>query len=452
MIPKIHDKGSSFKGIAQYVLHDIKAETSHRVGWTETINLGTKNPHTAHRVMAATAMDAARLKRQAGVRNTGRKSKDVVMHVSLSWHPDEAKDLSKGEMLRAARWFLREIKADDRQVLIVQHNDEKQPHVHMVINRVSPRDGRLLSSSFERMKASRWAEKYERERTIYCHQRIINNAARKRGEFTRGEADLPRHIYEQHKLVANDNSQQQALINEQRKRAGAIAKRERESKLKRRAEWTAAQQSWRNAVADHQAQSRKAITQARQRARQSFRLKWQKLHHERETALAAFDRLERTLRGRMENVLRLIQWRQLLGRRSAPHAPSITQAFRMLSSEGARKEMLLQQFEVAEKNLKREQIAAEKHAVNTEKKRQQSRLRDVRKELAAQRSQLIQRHQQESDESRVAWKEHRDWQQAAWTKLLPRLEQSVRQKRIEELRQKFAAAQQKNSRGRGLHW
>ena len=52
MVPKIHAKGSSFKGCATYVLHDKDAQTSERVAWSETVNLGTSNPHAAWKVMA----------------------------------------------------------------------------------------------------------------------------------------------------------------------------------------------------------------------------------------------------------------------------------------------------------------------------------------------------------------------------------------------------------------
>ena len=56
----------------------------------------------AWRLMAATAMDQARLKEQAGIRSTGRKSADVVLAYSLAWHPDEKDGLTREEMLLAA--------------------------------------------------------------------------------------------------------------------------------------------------------------------------------------------------------------------------------------------------------------------------------------------------------------------------------------------------------------
>ena len=117
------------------------------------------------------------------------------------------------------------------------------PHVHLIINRVSPTDGRMLPSSFEKMKSSRWAEKYEKDRgKIYCHRRVINNAARKRGEYVRGKKDTARHVYEAQKKVANDNSKKKALLEEHRRKAAAIAKKDRADKARHKKEFQALQE------------------------------------------------------------------------------------------------------------------------------------------------------------------------------------------------------------------
>ena len=80
MVPKLHPKGRSFRGAAAYLLHDKgRATTSHRLAWTETRNLATDDPHVAWRVMAATSLDSGRLKKQAGVKASGRKSDEHVL-------------------------------------------------------------------------------------------------------------------------------------------------------------------------------------------------------------------------------------------------------------------------------------------------------------------------------------------------------------------------------------
>lgn len=141
MIPKLAAKGSSFKGAAAYYLHDKGASTSERVAWTATVNLATENPEAAWRIMVATAKDQARLKEQAGIRNTGRKSADVVLAYSLAWHPDEKDGLTREEMLLAAHASIKALGAEHCQALIVAHQDEPHPHVHVILNRVSPEDG-----------------------------------------------------------------------------------------------------------------------------------------------------------------------------------------------------------------------------------------------------------------------------------------------------------------------
>src|SRR3569833_1482605 len=103
MVPKLHAKGKSFKGAAAYLLHDKdRAQSANRVAWTEVRNLATDDPDVAWKVMAAIAMDQDRLKQQAGVKKTGRKSSDSVLHYTLSWHPEEQGKIDRAEMMRAA--------------------------------------------------------------------------------------------------------------------------------------------------------------------------------------------------------------------------------------------------------------------------------------------------------------------------------------------------------------
>ena len=149
MVPNVAKAGTSFKGAFAYYLHDKRQEgesvrdTSERVGWTETRNLATRDPELAARIMAATAIDQERLKREAGIKNTGRKSANSVYAYSLAWHPDEAGKIGKAEMLRAADESLQAIGAAGRQAVIVAHTDEPHPHVHVIVNRVSMEDGRM---------------------------------------------------------------------------------------------------------------------------------------------------------------------------------------------------------------------------------------------------------------------------------------------------------------------
>ena len=164
MIAQIANRGTSFKGAGQYYLHDKKADTSERVAWTETRNLMTDNPAMGLRVMAATAMDKDRLKADAGIKATGRKSKGDVYSYSLAWHPDEQGKFNKDEMLQAANDSLDALGAKDHQAVIVAHQDEKHPHLHVIVNIVNPENGKNLNLSNDRKKLHKWSNDWRKER------------------------------------------------------------------------------------------------------------------------------------------------------------------------------------------------------------------------------------------------------------------------------------------------
>ena len=46
----------------------------------------------------------------------------------------------------------------DRQAVMIAHRDTAQPHVHVVVNRVSVEDGRAAKLGNSYLKLSRWAE------------------------------------------------------------------------------------------------------------------------------------------------------------------------------------------------------------------------------------------------------------------------------------------------------
>jgi hypothetical protein len=172
MVPDIAGKGHSFAGAMRYYLHDkrqpgqtVHPTTSERVAWTETRNLaGVEDARLAMRLMIATACQAEDLKRRAGVKASGRRSSKSVYAFSLSWHPDEAAGLDRAEMLRAADSALKALDASHLQCVIVCHRDQPHPHVHVILNRVDPEDGRMAVLSKDRERLSKWAHDYERER------------------------------------------------------------------------------------------------------------------------------------------------------------------------------------------------------------------------------------------------------------------------------------------------
>lgn len=413
MIPKVHKKGRSFSGAANYLLHDKdRASSSDRVAWTSTRNLATTNPHAAWRVMAATAMDQGRLKQAAGVKSTGRKSVDSVLHMTLSWHPEEADGLSKDEMMRAAHGAIRAIGAEDRQALFVSHDDEPQPHIHILINRVSPTDGRMLPSSKEKLNLSRWAQEYEQERgEVLCEQRVINNAARDRDEYTRGEPDKPRHIYELE--AANGNAPDADKTKAEQKQLDlALARKTRELR-QRHAEQTAELVTAHRAKrSDIQEQSRLDQLAARDRVRAAYRPRWELRFHEHQAELRAFEQREEQLLGRVGNALRSIDFGAIFTGKDRRAA--VLEAYNAVSSSGGRLEAFKRAQIARDRLLEREQKAAEVAAMAKVKANASRRLTEQRALFKAERASLHLGHELERAGNRTEWRTRGQQREAAF--------------------------------------
>lgn len=186
MVPKVAGKGRSFKGAGLYYLHDKQARTTNRVAYTHTLNLPTDDPDKAIGWMAHTAMRQAEIKRAAGGVAKGRKLRDPVYAYSLSWAPDEQP--TRDQMIEAALETLTRLGLDGHEALLVSHNDEPHPHIHVIVNRVNPETGIAAPLSNDHLKLSEWAEGYEKQHgKIRCAQRVENNARRKR-EFVKDRA------------------------------------------------------------------------------------------------------------------------------------------------------------------------------------------------------------------------------------------------------------------------
>ena len=186
MVTKMSAPGRSFKGVADYCLHDRwvpgqgHPESAERVEWTETRNLATEHGERAARIMAAPAEASPELKRLAGGAATGRKLEKPVCHYSLNWAKDEKPD--RQEMSRAAAESLKALGMERHQALIVSHRDG-QPHVHVIANRVDPESGKAAGLSRSQLKLSKWAERYGREQgKIRCLARERNNRRREAAE------------------------------------------------------------------------------------------------------------------------------------------------------------------------------------------------------------------------------------------------------------------------------
>ena len=216
MVPREARRGRSFKGAGLYYLHDKDVLTSERVAFTHAENVPTQNPEKALKWMIWTAKHADELKRESGAARTGRDCTKPVYCFSLAWHPEEQP--KKQEMIAAGRQALAALDLQEHETLMVAHNDEAHPHLHLIVNVCHPQTGKANTLAYSKLKLSKWAESYEREHgRIYCEQRVENNKRRAKGEkvkYREPELDLKAQVTKLY--LASDNGKGfQAALAEQ---------------------------------------------------------------------------------------------------------------------------------------------------------------------------------------------------------------------------------------------
>lgn len=393
-------RGRSFAGLARYCLHDEgRLPTSERVDFAVTRNLATEDPQVAWRLMVAKDAQRDRLKQEAGVGLGGRKDGRPVGHLVLSWKREEAEAerLDRQRMIRAAEDAMRAIGAARREAIIVAHNDTEHPHLHVILCLIED-DGRLKKNWKERERLSRWA--LERERRLHgeaiVKKREENWEARRRGETPAPVRKRPRHLYELAAAARDDPALRpflrehlRALRELQRQKA---ASRERDEALRRRLLGTHVERTSRR-----QRQHADRLAAERSRVRRGYRHRWRQLLNEQEASRRVFERNERTLRGRVANVFRSVDWRGIVkgDRRRGPR-DAMAEAFAVARDEGKRRRGLVRKQEREKARLATAQRLAEKRREVEVKRRQQDRVRlgrmaylRVTRRLAAERLKVL---------------------------------------------------------------
>jgi len=291
MVPKVAKKGTSFKGAGLYYLHDKQSDTAERVEFTHTENLPTDNAETALKCMTHTAMRQNEIKAANGAARTGRKLTYPVYTYSLSWAPDEQP--TQEQMIAAGQETLKTLGLDDHEVLMVAHNDEPHPHLHLIVNRVHPETGKAAALSNDHLTLSRWAEAHEKEQgKIRCEQRVINNEARRNKRFVKDRRSLDKGAF-----------------HNWRRQRGRDASYVRQASAKNLSAYHAGQ---RQALRDRHAAQRDdlydekeaRISQLRAQLRDQNRAKWAALYREQRAAWRGLNAAQKTAYGRLRHHLK----------------------------------------------------------------------------------------------------------------------------------------------------
>lgn len=114
------------KNFNENILYNVRGKADdpnpHKCAWHEARNLISDDLEAAGKVMQATAAKSRATK--------------PVFHFSLDWHADEAKDLTKENVIEAADRVVSKLGMEGHQALYFWHVDADHPHIHIVVNRV----------------------------------------------------------------------------------------------------------------------------------------------------------------------------------------------------------------------------------------------------------------------------------------------------------------------------
>jgi hypothetical protein len=444
MITVIHKQGTSFKGlIAQYLLHDKDTlETSHRVAWSHVCGMATDDAVVASRIMAATAMQRERLKAQAeGVSKVGRKFKGKpVLHLTLSWSPEERGELTKDEMVRAAeaaiatlgvkrgeclgkRWIDKEAnkfkkqiakrthRGDEHQAVIVCHDDGPgtAPHVHVAINLVHPRSGLLLPLSRSQRKLSKWALAYRTaqggKKADYCPQRRRNANKRANNEKTQSHRRKPDATYraEKEETKAKADSQLKALLAKERRDAQALQAQTDALVKRQRSERRAFEDRHRAATAALRERTRQESRAVAEAIRERYAKDRDVLLDRQDRERKAFEQARGSAVGHVRNYLKAVTSKDYFERIRTSPVNALSRAMRLAVSDGYREADLLSRHRREEGALNGQRdrdIRAAKHELRID----EGLARDgLDKAYLREREALIDRHEHEQTSLSRRW-------------------------------------------------
>ena len=422
MVPNVAATGKSFKGAALYYLHDKRAAgeeealfSSDRVAWTQTRNLATDNPETAWKVMAATALDQDRLKAEAGVKKTGRKSAQCVYAYSIAWHPEENGRISRAEMQRAADESIRAIGAEGHQVLLVAHNDTPHPHVHVIVNRVSPVDGRMLGTSNDFKKLDAWALAYRKERgeeLLYCPSRMEKEKAKRAsaaGEkvpYVRGESHTPRSMVGD--FAAARSASASATVRERERQKALNQKLSVDGRAQfedQRKAWTELSAGYKTRKRDTVENADAAIERSKAGVKEQYRPSWRNLYQRQWKEQRAFDLREKRIGGKIENALSAIAHRRQIDPDSSKGF--LSSAINYLVSQKARSAALQKLHDRERRQLSGAQNREVKFTLARIRSDRTSLLKRALATFQLERSALIEKQAGEKEALKLAWRQRK---------------------------------------------
>ena len=147
MIAKIV-KGSSFKGVVNYILDK---EKDAKILVCDGLFAEDK--------------DTIAMSFEAQSKMNPKVTKPVG-HISLAFSKEDEHRLTDRTMAGIALEYLKEMGITDTQILIVRHFDKEHPHVHIAFNRIA-NNGRTISDRNERIRSARICKELTKKYNLY---------------------------------------------------------------------------------------------------------------------------------------------------------------------------------------------------------------------------------------------------------------------------------------------
>ena len=364
-------RGRSFGGLTRYCLGPGEAGVEDRVEFVETRNIATRDPEAAWRVMAARHYMQDDLKAANGIRR-GSNGKPVG-HMFISWGAEEAanQNLDHNAMMQAANGALEAIGAEKHQAIVIAHNDtqDNNPHCHVIINLIGE-DGCLKDNKNEKKKLSRFALEHE---TLVHGEPVVRTRYRNWQDRDAGETPAPvrkkaRHLYEIEKATqAGDISPDDAkrLLAKQRE-----IEQDKQRTKERFEDHEGRLKEYRDErISRIEKETKTRVTRIRTETRKEYREYWTQLDDHQFWERGEFNDNEKSLRGSLENAMRLVDWK--CEEQGATKLTAMFNFANLVVSEKARREEMTkrQQWEREEFRRQQRQVEAEKiAAARTEQK------------------------------------------------------------------------------------
>ena len=424
MIVVVHQNGKSFRGLMSYLMTGKDGEHPERVSFTHTHNLATDDACQAWKVMAATARMQDELKDRAGIAKAGRKSADVVTHITLSWDKSETVDkeemvaaalgslsyygVVEGEKLNKKQTAKRTQYADQHQAVIVGHSDQNHDHCHIALNRVHGGHGVLLPENKNFEKLSAWALDYRRSmgREDLCPRRAVNAAKRGQGYLT-SHPRQPRNVYERDREIdaADPGSRKRAHLENQKRRAKELTARTRKLERQRHTESRELDRRFEAQRRELRSEAGGNIRTAKARVKDVYAGKIQSLHERQQDEKAAFQEAKATWAGRVNNAWSALKTKAWMTEIRRNPLRATTQAFALACSSGLQQRQLDRQHVSEQRALAGERMARERLVAARERAALDQKTAGLRDRYTVERASLELRHAMEAAKLKAEWKQ-----------------------------------------------